>query len=120
VWKINRGEASEARYLDLLCADLVELTKDLHVHPVDRFPMRAVFGLHNRPGLPSGLMGVRVGPPWRRYAPFLLRSARKAVVQVRRAEHLAHDPDKIKQLVVSDTVIDPVRLFARDHDILVA
>ena len=28
----------------------------------DRFPMKAVFGLHNRPGLEAGLMGVRAGP----------------------------------------------------------
>lgn len=28
----------------------------------DRFPMTAVFGLHNRPGLKAGLMGVRAGP----------------------------------------------------------
>ncbi|MCG6860029.1 MAG: amidohydrolase, partial [Chromatiaceae bacterium] len=27
-----------------------------------RFPMMAVFGLHNRPGLEAGLMGVRTGP----------------------------------------------------------
>jgi hippurate hydrolase len=28
----------------------------------DRFPMRAVFGLHNWPGLAAGTMGVRAGP----------------------------------------------------------
>jgi hippurate hydrolase len=28
----------------------------------DRFPMRAIFGLHNWPGLPAGTMGVRSGP----------------------------------------------------------
>ncbi len=28
----------------------------------DRFPMTAVFGLHNRPGLEAGLMGARPGP----------------------------------------------------------
>jgi hippurate hydrolase len=28
----------------------------------DRFPMTAVFGLHNRPGLEAGVMGVRAGP----------------------------------------------------------
>jgi len=28
----------------------------------ERFPMTAVFGLHNRPGLEAGLMGVRAGP----------------------------------------------------------
>lgn len=28
----------------------------------ERFPMRAVFGLHNWPGLEAGVMGVRAGP----------------------------------------------------------
>ncbi len=28
----------------------------------ERFPMRAVFGLHNWPGLPAGSMGTRAGP----------------------------------------------------------
>jgi hippurate hydrolase len=28
----------------------------------ERFPMRAVFGLHNWPGLPAGSMGARAGP----------------------------------------------------------
>lgn len=28
----------------------------------ERFPASAVFGLHNRPGLPAGVMGVRPGP----------------------------------------------------------
>lgn len=28
----------------------------------ERFPMCAVFGLHNRPGLEAGVMGVRAGP----------------------------------------------------------
>jgi hippurate hydrolase len=28
----------------------------------ERFPMEAVFGLHNRPGMEAGLMGVRAGP----------------------------------------------------------
>jgi len=28
----------------------------------ERFPMEAVFGLHNRPGLEAGLMGARTGP----------------------------------------------------------
>jgi hippurate hydrolase len=28
----------------------------------DRFPMTAVFGLHNRPGMDTGAMGTRVGP----------------------------------------------------------
>jgi len=28
----------------------------------DLFPMRAVFGLHNRPGLAAGVMGIRPGP----------------------------------------------------------
>jgi hippurate hydrolase len=28
----------------------------------DRFPMSAVFGLHNRPGLEAGYMGIRTGP----------------------------------------------------------
>jgi len=28
----------------------------------ERFPMQAVFGLHNWPGMPAGTMGVRAGP----------------------------------------------------------
>jgi hippurate hydrolase len=28
----------------------------------ERFPMRAIFGLHNWPGLPAGTMGLRAGP----------------------------------------------------------
>ncbi len=28
----------------------------------ERFPMRAIFGLHNRPGLKAGCLGIRAGP----------------------------------------------------------
>jgi amidohydrolase len=28
----------------------------------ERFPMQAVFGLHNRPGMPAGWLGARAGP----------------------------------------------------------
>ena len=57
----------------------------------ERFPVRAVFALHNWPALPAGQMGVRVGP--------IMASANRFEIRVRGAGGHAAQPH---------TTIDPI------------
>ena len=76
----------------------------------DRFPMRAVFALHNWPALPAGQMGVRVGP--------IMASANRFEIRIRgRGGHAAQPHTTVDPIPVACTIVGQLQtLVSRGVD----
>ncbi|HSH90045.1 MAG TPA: amidohydrolase, partial [Ramlibacter sp.] len=76
----------------------------------DKFPMKAVFALHNWPALPAGQMGVRVGP--------IMASANRFEIRVRgKGGHAAQPHTTIDPIPVACAIVGELqKLVARGVD----
>jgi len=76
----------------------------------DRFPVQAVFGLHNWPALPAGQMGVRVGP--------IMGSANRFEIRVRgKGGHAAQPHTTIDPIPVACAIVGQLQsLVSRTVD----
>jgi amidohydrolase len=76
----------------------------------DRFPMRAVFALHNWPALPAGQMGVRVGP--------IMASTNRFEIRVRgQGGHAAQPHTTIDPIPVACAIVGQLQtLVSRSID----
>jgi len=76
----------------------------------ERFPMRAVFALHNWPSLPAGEMGVRVGP--------IMASANRFEIRVRgKGGHAAQPHTTIDPIPVACAIVGHLQtLVSRSVD----
>jgi amidohydrolase len=76
----------------------------------ERFPMQAVFALHNWPALPAGQMGVRVGP--------IMASANRFEIRVRgRGGHAAQPHTTVDPIPVACAIVGQLQtLVARAVD----
>lgn len=76
----------------------------------ERFPMRAVFALHNWPALPAGQMGVRVGP--------IMASANRFEIRVRgKGGHAAQPHTTIDPIPVACAIVGQLQtLVSRGVD----
>ena len=76
----------------------------------DRFPMRAVFALHNWPALPAGQMGVRVGP--------IMASANRFEIRVRgKGGHAAQPHTTVDPVPVACAIVGELqKLVSRTID----
>ena len=76
----------------------------------DRFPMQALFALHNWPALPAGQMGVRVGP--------IMASANRFEIRIRgRGGHAAQPHTTVDPIPVACAIVGQLQtLVSRSVD----
>jgi amidohydrolase len=76
----------------------------------DRFPMKAVFALHNWPALPAGQMGVRVGP--------IMASANRFEIRIRgKGGHAAQPHTTVDPIPVACAIVGQLQtLVSRGVD----
>ncbi|NPC57045.1 M20 aminoacylase family protein [Caenimonas soli] len=76
----------------------------------DKFPMKAVFALHNWPALPAGQMGVRVGP--------IMASANRFEIRVRgKGGHAAQPHSTVDPIPVACAIVGQLQtLVSRGVD----
>ncbi|MBI2770185.1 MAG: amidohydrolase [Burkholderiales bacterium] len=70
----------------------------------ERFPVRAVFALHNWPALPAGQMGVRVGP--------IMASANRFEVRIRgKGGHAAQPHTTVDPIPIACAIVGQLQLL---------